>query len=148
MNVAREELALTVHEIKQLEQSLADTPDVDTAIRLRGYYDVAERLVEKVAEEERLAQAAEEERQTAALRDRYDTLVENVEREYAEAAKALRIAIDTLEQAYNTKTELRRAWNMLDKRGARPDRMPDSFWPRDPQLRNDFVDSVLRNGEP
>lgn len=142
------DLTMTLDAIRALEAKMQDAPDLASAVELTGHYEVARRLAARAEEAEDAERAAEAKRLTASLRERYDRLVGQLDIEYSRAAWALRVAVDTLEQAYGTKQEVRRLWGMLEKRGARPDRMPDSFWPRDRKLRDDFMDSVLRNGEP
>lgn len=142
------QLVETLEAIRSLEAKMADSPDVESAVELSGYYDVAQRLATKVEQAEDAERAAEAKRLTASLRERYDVLAEQLEELYAKGAESLRTAIDTIEQAYVVKQEVRRLWGMLEKRDARPGVMPNSFWPRDRKLREDFMDSVLRNGEP
>jgi uncharacterized tellurite resistance protein B-like protein len=144
----QEQLVETVQAIKRLEAKMQDSPDLASAVELNGHYEVAQRLAAKVEEAEDAKRAAEAKRLTASLRERYDLLANQLEDLYSKGAGALRQAIDTLEEAYVVKQEVRRLWSMLAKRDARPGVMPNSFWPRDRKLRDDFTDSVLRNGEP
>lgn len=142
------DLTTTLDAIRALEAKMQDAPDLASAVELTGHYEVARRLAAKVEEAEDAERAAEAKRLTASLRERYDQLVGQLDIEYSKAAWALRVAIDTLETAYTTKQAVRRLWGMLEKRDARPGQMPNSFWPRDRKLRDDYMDSVLRNGEP
>lgn len=144
----QEQLVSTIGAIRELEAKMAESPDMESAVELSGHYEVAQRLAAKVEEAEDAERAAEAKRLTASMRDRYDLLASQLEDLYGKGAEALRLAIDTAEEAYLVKQEVRRLWGMLEKRDARPGVMPNSFWPRDRKLRDDFMDSVLRNGEP
>ncbi len=147
MNDLREHLASTLDEIRRLEAQLANEPDLATAVQLAGHKEVAHRLVAKVEQEEAAERAVDYERQTAEMRQRYDEAARELDALYAKAADALRLAIDTIETAYDRKVEVRRLWNILEKRDARPGQLPNSFWPRHPDLKEAFMNSVLRNGE-
>jgi len=144
----RQEFALTLAEIEQLEAALNDQPKIESAIQLNAQYEVAKRLKTKIEEAEEVERQLEAEAQQRAQRVEYETLVEQLDMTYAEGAEALRVAVDKIERAFDLKNQVRRSWALLDKQGVRPDNMPDSFWPRYPKLRNDFIESVLRNGEP
>lgn len=148
MTDLQEQLRSTVNEIRSLESQLDAAPDLDAAVQLAGHYEVARRLASKVEEADKAAELDRQERETAALSDRYEGLADQLEDLYGEVAKALRVVLDRSEEAFLVKNEVRRLWGMLERRGARPGPMPDSFWPRDRQLRDDFTESVLRNGEP
>lgn len=144
----QDQLVTTIEAIRELETRMAEAPDMESAVQLSGHYEVAQRLAAKVEEAEDAERAAEAKRLTASMRERYDQLASQLETLYAKSAEALRLAIDTAEESYLVKQEVRRLWSMLEKRDARPGAMPNSFWPRDRKLRDDFMDSVLRNGEP
>jgi hypothetical protein len=142
------ELLETQNHALLLEADLAANPTTQVATELAATEEVIRRLTAKRDAVQRMEDQRREAEYVQSLEVRYAELCVELSDHYKRSAEALSELLEASENGFKVKSELRRTWAILEKRGAYPGSMPDSFWPRHPDLRNRFTDSVLRNGEP
>lgn len=145
---AQHELLLTLAEIEKLDTEMSQVPDAKTATRLSAAKDVALRLGQKVEEALEYEHQIQVDEQREATRRDYEAGVGQLDHLYSEAAEALEVAIESIEEAFELKAHVRQDLRRLKQLGGAPSREAKYFWERFPKLKNSFVDSVLRNGEP
>ena len=145
---AQHELLLTLAEIEKLDREMSKAPDPETATQLSATKDVAVRLGQKVEEALEYEQQIQLEEQREATRRDYEAGVEQLDHLYSEAAEALEVAVKSIEGAFELKAHVRQDLRRLKQLGGSPTKEAKYFWERYPKLKNSFLDSVLRNGEP
>lgn len=141
-------LAVTLQEIEDLERQLDEQPTTDAATRLSASKQVALALGRKLEREEAQQQRQADDTKRRQLEARYAEVNEKVDDLYREAEAGLSAALDATDAAYPLHNESRRLASMITKLGGNVPIIERNFWSRNPKLRDRFLDSVLRNGEP
>ncbi|MDQ3645305.1 MAG: hypothetical protein M3345_00030 [Actinomycetota bacterium] len=141
-------LGTALEEIDLLERRFVEQPDADTATRLAGTRHVANMLIAKLDHEKALRLEQQDARKRAEFEERYGEVNSRLDALYAEAEGAVRAALDTTDEAVKLYHESRRLASFIQKFGGDVPVVERSFWSRHPRLRERFLNSVLRNGEP
>ena len=142
------ELLKTLDELEQLEKAFAATPNTDLAIKMAATRQVAIALGQKVDVERAENEERKRHEKRAQLERQYQETNRQVDELYAKAEAGLTAAIEATDSAHGLHNESRRLASMIIKLGGEVPVLERSFWSRYPALRNRFIGSVLRNGEP
>jgi regulator of replication initiation timing len=137
-----------LEEIAKLEHKFVDEPDVETASKLAATRHVAHMLGMKLEKEKALRIEQQDLRKRAGFEQRYSEVNDRLNILYAEAEAGLEQALDATDEAVKLYHESRRLASFIDKFGGYVPVVEQSFWSRFPKLRDRFLNSVLRNGEP